>query len=154
MDIRELHIQHFRGFSELVLKPMGHVVLMGEAGAGRSDIVEALSRVLDADARRTRTSNELDFNCMDTSQPVIVGLTIGGLGEDLEQNFFDYLEIWDSVEKEIILDSESPETVNGAAHEWVLRLEYRAEWQPAPWTAPWPFYSATLLPERPWREGY
>ncbi|MGC7845716.1 DUF2813 domain-containing protein [Desulforudis sp. 1088] len=84
MEIRELRIRQFRGFSELTLKPKGHVVLMGEPRAGRSDVIEALSRVLDTDAARTRTTTELDFYQKDTSRPIVIGLTIGGLGTDLE----------------------------------------------------------------------
>jgi putative ATP-dependent endonuclease of OLD family len=52
MHVKKLDIQHFRGFSDLVVRPQGHVVVMGEPGAGRSDLIEALGRVLDSDASR------------------------------------------------------------------------------------------------------
>lgn len=130
MEIRELRIRQFRGFSELTLKPKGHVVLMGEPRAGRSDVIEALSRVLDTDAARTRTTTELDFYQKDTSRPIVIGLTIGGLGTDLEQRFLDYLELWDVAENKLVPESESPEVLDEARYEWVLRLEYRAHWLP------------------------
>ena len=46
MYIRRLIIRHFRGFSSITVKPSGNVVLMGEPGAGRSDIINAISKVL------------------------------------------------------------------------------------------------------------
>ena len=93
MHVKEMHIQGFRGFSELRVRPKGHVVVMGEPGAGRSDIIETLARVLDAGASRTRITTELDFWNLDTSKPIRIALTLGELRGDLEQDFFDHLEL-------------------------------------------------------------
>ena len=78
MHVKELHIRRFRGFSDLTVRPKGHVVVMGEPGAGRSNLVEGLARVLDADASRTRITTELDFHNSDTSQPVQITAILKG----------------------------------------------------------------------------
>ena len=54
MYIRQLSIRNFRGFSDIPLKPSGNVVLMGEPGAGRSDLINAISRILDSGVIRPR----------------------------------------------------------------------------------------------------
>jgi len=131
MHVIELHIQRFRGFLDLVVRPKGHAVVMGERGAGRSDLIEALARVLEADASRTRITTELDFYNRDTSQPIQIGLTLADLGPDLEQHFLDHLELWDRVDDRLLAESETLETIDQERYEWVLRLEYRGKWLPA-----------------------
>ena len=130
MQVKTLRIQHFRGFKDLTITPNGHVVMMGEPGSGRSDVIEALRRVLDADALRTRTTSELDFHMKDTSQPIQVSVTLGELGTDLEQDFLDHLELWDTQRRLVIEELESPEMIDNDANEWVLRLSYQAIWHP------------------------
>ena len=131
MQIRELHIRHFRGFSDLLIRPKGHVVVLGEPGAGRSNLLEGIARVLDADASRTRVTTELDFHNRDTSQAIQISVTLADLGPDLEQQFLEHLEFWDSTEECLVEESEEPETVDGDEYEMVLRLEYFARWLPA-----------------------
>ena len=128
MHVKELSVQRFRGFSDLLVRPKGHIVVMGEPGAGRSDLIEAIARVLDADTSRTRVTTELDFYNRDTSQPIQIALTLGGLGVDLEQDFLDHLELWDSIEDRLLPETDDLESVDQGRYEWVLRLEYRAEW--------------------------
>ena len=53
MRVVELHIENFRGWADLTLKPAGHLLVVGEPRAGRSDLIEALRRVLDPDLTRT-----------------------------------------------------------------------------------------------------
>ena len=130
MHIKELHIQGFRGFSDLLVRPKGHVVVMGEPGAGRSDLIEALARVLDADAIRTRITTELDFWNRDTSNPIWIALILGELGDEVEQDFFDHLELWDKCEESLLQETEDIDDVDKDQYEWVLRLEYRAQWLP------------------------
>ena len=130
MQIRELHVKSFRGFSELVVKPNGHVVIMGEPRAGRSDLVTALGRVLDANAYPIRSITELDFHHCNASDPIYIGLTLGDLGAELEQEFLDYLELWDKNEAELIDEADSPEALDEDQNELVLRLAYHCEWQP------------------------
>ena len=54
MRITSLKATDFRGWADLDLQQVGHVVLLGEPRAGRSDLVAALARVLDP--RSTRQS--------------------------------------------------------------------------------------------------
>ena len=104
---------------------------MGEPGAGRSNMIEGLARVLDAEESRSRITTELDFHNSDTSQPIQIAVTLAELGPDLEQQFLEHLEFWDKANDCLLPESESPETVDGSQHELVLRLEYLARWLPA-----------------------
>jgi predicted ATP-dependent endonuclease of OLD family len=61
MLIRQLNIRRFRGFEELRLMPAEHVVLVGEPRAGRSDVIEALRRILLSDSTRAPLSDDVDF---------------------------------------------------------------------------------------------
>ena len=131
MHIKELRIQRFRGFPYLTVKPKGHVVVMGERASGRSDLIEALSRVLDVEANRSRLTTELDFYNQDTSLPIQIEVTLGELDADLQQVFFDHLEFWDRAEDRLLTESESPDGMDETRFEWVLRLEHVARWLPA-----------------------
>lgn len=128
MYIRQLTINHFRGFSNLTLKPKGHVVLIGEPGAGRSDIINAISKVLDTNVIRSGITTELDFHQRNVAEPIEVEVTIGGLGQDIEQHFIDCLEVWNLEADQLLEECEAPEDVNGENQEWVLRLAYRGQW--------------------------
>ena len=131
MQVKELHIRHFRGFSNLLVRPKGHVVVMGEPSAGRSNLIESLARVLDADASRTRVTTELDFYNRDTSQPIQITVTLAELGPDLEQQFLEHLEFWHTTNECILRESDALEDVDSDEYEMVLRLEYLARWLPA-----------------------
>lgn len=128
MYIRQLTIHHFRGFADLILKPKRHVVLMGEPGAGRSDVINAISKVLDPDVIRTGTTTELDFYQRNIAEPIDISVTVGGLSPDLEQHFLDYLEVWNIDMGQLLTEAEAPEDVTGENQEWVLRLAYRGQW--------------------------
>lgn len=68
MRISRLRLHDFRGWADLNLRPRSHVLLAGVPRAGRSDIILALSRLLDpafirvqptlADVRQQRTAAE------------------------------------------------------------------------------------------------
>jgi hypothetical protein len=53
MRMRRLRVSSFRGWRELDLRPGPHALVMGVPRAGRSDLIEALRRVLDPDSTRT-----------------------------------------------------------------------------------------------------
>jgi putative ATP-dependent endonuclease of OLD family len=53
MRIRQVRISAFRGWQELELRPGRHALVVGEPRAGRSDLIEALRRVLGPDSTRT-----------------------------------------------------------------------------------------------------
>lgn len=52
MRISRLRLHNFRGWADLDLRPAGHVLLVGVPRAGRSDIILALSRLLDPASTR------------------------------------------------------------------------------------------------------
>ena len=52
MLITQVRVTNFRGWDELDLRPRGHVVVIGEPRAGRSDLIAALTRVLDPRSTR------------------------------------------------------------------------------------------------------
>lgn len=130
MLVRHLRVRNFRGFLDLPIEPDGNVVVLGPPGSGRSDLVEALGRVLDATASRTRVTTELDFHNRDTTPPIRIALTLGDLGPSMEQLFLDHLELWDGANGHIVVEAETPESVEQGDYEWVLRLEYWARWLP------------------------
>src|SRR6266568_4476373 len=128
MYVKVLRIQRFRGFRDLTIKPKGHVVVMGPPSSGRSDLMEALVRVLDPEASRTRTTTEIDFFNKQTSQPIQIEVTLADLGPDLEQRFFDQLELWDREKYELVEELDTPDEIDLDNYEWVLRIEHRATW--------------------------
>ncbi len=129
MYIRQLNVRHFRGFTDIEIKPTSHIVLMGEPGAGRSDLINAISKVLDTDVIRVGGATELDFYQRNTAVPIEISITIGGLGPDIEQDFIDSLEVWNTQTCQLIEESETPEGgAVGVNQEWVLRLAYRGQW--------------------------
>lgn len=130
MYIKELTIDNFRGFSHLELKPNGHVVVMGEPRAGRSDLIESLGRVLDAETLRTRFTTEIDFHNRDTSKPIEIGVVIAALNPNLEQQFIEYMEFWDSENDHLIPESLAIDELDDEQYEMVLRVGYYARWSP------------------------
>ncbi len=56
MRISRLRLHDFRGWSDLDLQPVGHVLLAGVPRAGRSDIIAALRRLLDPAMIRVQPS--------------------------------------------------------------------------------------------------
>lgn len=56
MRITRLRAINFRGWAELDLRPTGHVLVVGEPRAGRTDLVLALTRVLDPRSTRAQPS--------------------------------------------------------------------------------------------------
>ncbi|MDJ0767138.1 MAG: hypothetical protein QNJ12_00030 [Ilumatobacter sp.] len=108
--------------------PDGHVALVGEPRAGRSDLLEGLRRVLSSDAIRYTTPSELDFWMTTTEQRAEVEVVLGDLGSELEQDFIDHLEAWDHEQSDLFGSRPPTEAASSAEVEWVLRLCYRAEW--------------------------
>jgi putative ATP-dependent endonuclease of OLD family len=129
-DMRVLGIdyRHFRGFRNRGIRPNGHVVLVGEPRAGRSDALEGLARVLGGGGGRLPDPDEMDFHDRDTSRRAEVEVVLAELGPALEQMFFDELEFWDTAEDKLIEELEDPGELDGEATLTVLRLCYRIEW--------------------------
>lgn len=131
MHVTELVISHFRNLPSLRIRPRGHVVLVGEPRVGRSNVLEALRRVLDADWARGQSVSELDFYRGDVTRPIEITATLGGLDPQFEQRFLDHLELWDTATGTLVVEHAAPGDIEAERYQWVLRLSFRAEWVPA-----------------------
>jgi len=156
MRVRQVRVSSFRGWRRLELRPGAHVLLVGEPRAGRSDLIEALRRVLDSDSTRTppgefdvhRATPAVDPDRDDGSsddvedgdnggdavgEPAVavaeVEVVLADLGEALEQHFFRRLELWDRDDDALVAES-TAEQLSEDGHDLVLRLCYRLRWNP------------------------
>jgi putative ATP-dependent endonuclease of the OLD family len=131
MRVVQVSYRGFRGFRSLEIKPRGHVLLVGEPRAGRSDVLEGLSRVLGHGTTHVGDPDELDFYQRDTTRRAEVEAVLADLGPELEQLFFDYLEFWDIEEAELIDELDAAEELDDDGVASVVRLCYRIEWDDA-----------------------
>jgi putative ATP-dependent endonuclease of OLD family len=169
MRVVALHIAGFRGWPDLALKPAGHLLVAGEPRAGRSDLIEALRRVLDPELTRN-APDEFDVfqpgptvagqdaipsggetpdedGARDAVRDALIEVTLGDLGDDLEQHFYRRLELWDRQAGQLVAES-APGEIDRDRHALVLRLCYRLSWNPGEGTGEhWVDYPKTSLPE-------
>jgi hypothetical protein len=124
-QIRSVQAEHFRGFSSFTTALREHAVLVGEPGAGRSDLIEGIVRVLDRDYIRVKRGDELDFHNADTSQDAIVELVLGNLSDAAIDAFTLLLELWDRETALVVAELDDPNDFDEARHEWVVRVAYR-----------------------------
>ncbi|PPF28182.1 MULTISPECIES: hypothetical protein [unclassified Rathayibacter] len=95
MRVARVRIQRFRGFEQAELVIPADVVIAGEPQAGRSDLVEALRRVLDPRSTRARV-NPLDIHRPIANETLTeVEVTLLELGAQLETLLSDSLEAFD-----------------------------------------------------------
>lgn len=127
MKVLQLEVRHFRGFASATVRPQGHVLLVGEPRAGRSDLIAALTRVLSPDSTRGQL-DEWDFHRGDVAQDVEVEVVLGSLGPTLRQRFLRELEFWDHATGKLVAATQSPDELAQETHEPVLRLAYRGRW--------------------------
>jgi hypothetical protein len=90
--------------------------------------MEALRRVLTPDATRLPLYDDLDFNRRDRSETIEIEVTLGDLGDSLEQEFFDQLEPWDPESGEVVTEALDPTNLDEEGLEFAVRLCYRAQW--------------------------
>lgn len=123
--IRRVTTRRFRGFREfeLILKP--HAVIVGEPGAGKSDLLEAIVRVLDSDYLRLRRGEEMDFTDGDLSAPAEVELVVGGLSTMQARALSQLWEWWDPDAGRLISQATAADPVGVGNQERVVRLTYR-----------------------------
>ena len=124
MRILRCSVQNFRGFDYVEIVPRGHVLLVGEPRSGRSDLLAALSKVFEIDLTRL---DERDFHRGNLDSDIEIEVTLGDLSGDLQQQFFDELEIWDPTEPTLIADADDLGSIP-AGGEPALRLVYRGRW--------------------------
>jgi hypothetical protein len=172
MRVVGLHIAGFRGWPVVTLMPIGHVLLVGEPRAGRSDLVEALRRVLDPEVTRNPPdefdvfqpgpagSGDHDDHQDHKEEPgsdnpesaggsrrAEIEVVLGDLGDDLQQHFYRRLELWDREAGRLVKES-GPGEIDQERHELVLRLCYRLHWNPDEGTGEhWVEYPKTSIPE-------
>jgi len=128
LRIERIKINGFRGFDLLTVVTRGHALFVGPPGCGRSDIVDAVSRVLDPDSTRATVSDDLDFHNRDTSTPMEIELVLGQLGDLLEQRFLGHTEPWDQTQADVV--SDLADALGSVQRPRVLRIAYRATWLP------------------------
>jgi putative ATP-dependent endonuclease of OLD family len=130
MRVVRLRIDGFRGFDIFTMHPRAHAVVVGEPRAGRTDLVEALRRVLSPDPTAAPLADDLDFHGRDTTRRIEIEVVLGDLGPALEQELFSQLEVWDAEARDLVdeLDAGGPLQ---PSQEWVARLCYRAVWSQA-----------------------
>ena len=175
MRVVALHIAGFRGWPDLTLKPTGHLLVAGEPRAGRSDLIEALRRVLEPELTRN-PPDEFDVfqpgpasdsqgssagpepssspgggkaqdEEGDAIRSSLIEVTLGDLGDDVEQHFYRRLELWDRQACQLVTES-VPGEIDRERHALVLRLCYRLKWNPGEGTGEhWVDYPKTSVPE-------
>jgi hypothetical protein len=130
MLVLRLEVRHFRGFAHAVVLPRGHALVVGEPRAGRSDLLAALTRVLDPDAIKAALE-EWDFHGRDLTRDIEIEVVLGELGPDLHQRFLDQLEFWDPGRAVVLAGSDTTQQLAAAGAAPVLRLAYRGRWNHA-----------------------
>lgn len=139
MKIARIRLQLFRGFESADIYLNGHTAIAGEPRSGRSDIVEALKRVLDPRSTRSRV-NPLDIFRRSRSEDRVdsdgatnggetmptprteVEITLLDLGPELEDLLDDYLEAFDASTGQLADSSSAATSVLG------MRMCYRARY--------------------------
>ena len=132
MRIARVRIKGFRGYREVEVLPATHVLLVGEPRSGRTDLLSAISLVLDSNNPRTIT--EFDFHQQDTSGLIDIEVTLVNLDPLIQQRFLDQLEFWDHDASEIVHGSDDPSDIPSTA-ELAVRVAYRARWEVSEETA-------------------
>ena len=127
MRVVRLEIRHFRGFAAARVVPGGHVLVVGEPRAGRSDLIAALTRVLDSEATRAALE-EWDFHGHDVTRPIVIEVVLADLGDALSQRFLGELEFWDPTQQVLLPGSDSVEQLAATGAVPALRLAYRGQW--------------------------
>ncbi|GAB4077531.1 OLD family protein [Nostocoides australiense] len=89
MLITHIRITNFRGWEDLDLKPRGHALVFGEPRAGRSDLIAALTRVLDPRSTRMQPTTGDVHQDMSSGTLVMAGyaeveVTFAQLPADVE----------------------------------------------------------------------
>ncbi len=123
--IRHIRIENFRGFDAFETPLRSHAVLVGEPGAGRSDLIEALVRTLDPESLRGRRGTDLDINGLDRTRAAVVEVTIGDLSDDVRSALFNQLEFWDRQAEEVVTRLSAGAAPDPDRHEYVVRFAYR-----------------------------
>lgn len=124
MKVARIRIERFRGFQHVTFVLPENAVFAGEAQAGRTDVIEALRRVLDPRSTRSRV-NPLDIHRpSDGTKDLLteVEVTLLALGQELETLLSESLEAFDPASGEVATAENAADAVLG------VRLCYRARY--------------------------
>jgi putative ATP-dependent endonuclease of the OLD family len=147
MRVVRLEIRQFRGFAAATILPGQHVLVVGEPRAGRSDLIAALTRLLDPEATRAALE-EWDFHGHDVTHPIVMEVVLADLGDVLSQRFLGELEFWDPTQQVLLPGSDSVEQLAATGAVPVLRLAYRGQWDAEEERGEhWVYYPKTSDPE-------
>jgi ABC-type transporter Mla maintaining outer membrane lipid asymmetry ATPase subunit MlaF len=81
MQLRELHINNYRGIASLSWRPASPLTsIIGPGDVGKSTVLDAIEAVL---APRWVTFTDADFHRCDTTQPIEIVATVGELPEEI-----------------------------------------------------------------------
>ncbi len=123
--VRRLSVSRFRGFEQWSTGFPEHAVLVGEPGAGRSDLIEILIRLLDPEYLRTHRGEELDFWQLSIDEPATAEAVLGGLSDAQARALIGHWEWWDPAAETLITQSGALEPVGLRDQERVVRIAYR-----------------------------
>lgn len=139
MRIARLEITRFRGFQSFVLVPRGHVVVVGEPRAGRSDLIAALRRVLEPRSIQSRPSewdvfrplpdppsddpDDEDDETEIDAQLTSISVSLLDVPEETEQALEDRLELLDPESGELAAEDEVDDAELGVRLKYCLRYD-------------------------------
>ncbi len=86
MQIKRIHIEHFRSIKTLDFEPGSYCVLIGENNSGKSNILRALNLALGETWPTERSFSDEDFHNQDTSQDIVIQVFFNETTEEWRNN--------------------------------------------------------------------
>ena len=86
MQIKRIHIEHFRSIKTLDFEPGSYCVLIGENNSGKSNILRALNLTLGETWPTERSFSDEDFHNQDTSQDIVIQVFFNETTEEWRNN--------------------------------------------------------------------
>lgn len=135
MRIVQVKIKNYRCIKSILFNPTNHNIIIGRVNSGKTTLLNAISLVLDPDvSRRYRPVEDLDFfegKTIDEkgkSIPMEIEATLSDCTEDEKNMFFEYWEPWDSVNKQLIADSDDISVLDKPNNEFAFRIGFQAKY--------------------------
>jgi predicted ATP-dependent endonuclease of OLD family len=94
MKITSVRIENFRSIEDAIVPLNDYACLVGPNGAGKSTILTALNVFFRESENLPTDLSQLaeeDFHCKKTGNPIRVTLTFGGLNDEAQEDFSDYV---------------------------------------------------------------
>ena len=135
MQIVQIKIENYRCIKNILFNPGNHNIIIGRVNSGKSTLLNAISLVLDPDvSRRYRPVDDLDFfegKTLDENGepiPMEIEVTLSDCTEDEKNQFFEYWEPWDSVNNNLITDSDDISVLDNANNKFSFRIGFQAKY--------------------------